>query len=60
MTIRDVSFKLEKHVSDLRGEIPLEIVYLDKLEYLDLSNNELIGEIPAWLSDLQNLTISLA
>ena len=37
------------------GEIPSELVNLNKLEYLDLTSSNLRGKIPAWLGNLTNL-----
>ncbi|KAL3515791.1 hypothetical protein ACH5RR_022693 [Cinchona calisaya] len=42
-------------VCHFSGQIPIWLLKLGKLEYLDLSNNDLTGPIPSWIGNLSNL-----
>ena len=49
--------KLDLRNNWMWGEIPPELVNLNKLEYLDLTSSNLRGKIPAWLGKLTNLRV---
>ena len=55
---RVVGLNLER--SSLQGTIPGEFTRLTALGVLDLANNALTGEIPAWLADLPLSTLKLS
>lgn len=50
---RVASIYLERN--NLNGELPSEIGYLDKLEYITIYENKLSGELPSTFSRLKNL-----